>query len=228
MYDERTINVSTNDTLIGFEVTPDLIQLAINQISFAEYIAKYVHFSTPLGNFDQSLMILINDSNIVSFDTSIHGFKGRNNGQTFAVASYQGFSDTIYFDVTGCVGGTVNITSSSTSICQGDTLQLTASSGIQFEWSTGDTTQSILVTTGGEYSLISIDDNNCIASKSIDIIVTALPSITSSITNVNCYGNNTGTVTATVTSGTSPYLYSWSPSGGKFATASNLSSGITY
>ncbi len=225
VYDERTINVSTNDTLIGFEVTPDLIQLAINQISFAEYIAKYVHFSTPLGNFDQSLMILINDSNIVSFDTSIHGFKGRNNGQTFAVASYQGFSDTIYFDVTGCVGGTVNITSSSTSICQGDTLQLTASSGIQFEWSTGDTTQSILVTTGGEYSLISIDDNNCIASKSIDIIVTALPSITSSITNVNCYGNNTGTVTATVTSGTSPYLYSWSPSGGNSATASNLSAG---
>jgi hypothetical protein len=44
-------------------------------------------------------------------------------------------------------------------------------------------------------------------------------------TNVSCNGGNNGTATVIVTGGTTPYSYSWSPSGGTGATASSLTAG---
>lgn len=43
--------------------------------------------------------------------------------------------------------------------------------------------------------------------------------------DVSCNGGNDGSATASVLGGTSPYTYSWSPSGGSAATASNLAAG---
>ncbi|MBI3510718.1 MAG: T9SS type A sorting domain-containing protein [Bacteroidetes bacterium] len=48
-------------------------------------------------------------------------------------------------------------------------------------------------------------------------------SITS--TNVTCNGGNSGSATVTVSGGTSPYTYSWAPTGGTSATASGLAAG---
>lgn len=48
---------------------------------------------------------------------------------------------------------------------------------------------------------------------------------TSSQTNVPCNGSNGGSATVTITSGTPPYTYSWTPTGGTSATATGLSAG---
>lgn len=45
-------------------------------------------------------------------------------------------------------------------------------------------------------------------------------------TNVSCNGGNNGTATIVVSGGTTPYTYSWSPSGGTNATASILGVGV--
>lgn len=58
-------------------------------------------------------------------------------------------------------------------------------------------------------------DNACTLTASI-----------SSYNSVYCYGGNSGSATVTQSGGTAPYTYSWAPSGGNAATASNLTAGI--
>ena len=57
----------------------------------------------------------------------------------------------------------------STTICQGDSVVLTASSGNTYQWSTGAITQSIVVKNSGNYSVMV----NCVSSSAVT--VTAAP-----------------------------------------------------
>ncbi|MGP8215651.1 MAG: PKD domain-containing protein [Bacteroidia bacterium] len=59
----------------------------------------------------------------------------------------------------------------------------------------------------------------------ITYCATPAATISTASTNVTCYNDNNGTATVTVTSGTGPFTYSWAPSGGNAATASNLAPG---
>ena len=56
---------------------------------------------TRVGNGNSNLSISINDTNIVNRDSLLVGFTGKNTGETYAIISYSGKSDTIYFVVGG-------------------------------------------------------------------------------------------------------------------------------
>ena len=45
--------------------------------------------------------------------------------------------------------------------CDGDSVVLTSSAAESYLWSTGETTQSIVVTTSGNYRVNVTDDNGC-------------------------------------------------------------------
>lgn len=64
--------------------------------------------------------------------------------------------------------------STSTSFCEGGSVELTASSGNSYTWSTGATTQSINVNTSGNYSVTVAVNGGCNA-VSIPIVVTVNP-----------------------------------------------------
>ncbi len=88
--------------------------------------------------------------------------------------------------------------------------------------------------TGATASNLCAGTYSCTISASVGCVVTQTFTITQptalaapvSMTSVLCNGGNTGTATVAAAGGTPAYTYSWSPSGGTGATASNLNTGI--
>ena len=59
--------------------------------------------------------------------------------------------------------------------CQGESTILTATEGASYDWSTGETTQSITVTMAGLYSVVVTDENGCDGSAEVEVTVWDLP-----------------------------------------------------
>ncbi len=77
-------------------------------------------------------------------------------------------------------------------------------------WSNGATTSSINNLVGGNtYSVTITDENNCSETASILIDQPAAIGLSSSFTDVNCFGGNDGTATVIINGGTAPYSYQW-------------------
>lgn len=93
-------------------------------------------------------------------------------------------------------------------------------------WSPGgQTTAGITGQTAGTYTVTVTDSKGCQITSNYTIIQPTPLSVAFTQTNVSCAGGANGTATATITGGTIPYTYSWSPSGGSAATASGLAAG---
>ena len=96
-----------------------------------------------------------------------------------------------------------------TTFCQGNNVLLTATGGTSYLWSTGATTQSILVATSENIQVDVTNANGC-TSAAANTIVTVLPvtgaTITANGPTAICLGSN---VTLSATSGTG-LTYLWS------------------
>jgi large repetitive protein len=91
------------------------------------------------------------------------------------------------------------------SFCAGGSTTLTASAGASYSWSNGATTQSINVTSGGQYHVTVTDANGCSAQSAPVTVTQNAPSTpTISGTLSFCAG---GSTTLTASAGAS---YSWS------------------
>jgi gliding motility-associated-like protein len=78
----------------------------------------------------------------------------------------------------------------------------------------------------GAYSVTVTDANTCTGSNTFTVNQPpALSFNFPNVTQVACYGGNTGQIIASPTGGTLPYTYNWSPSGNS-DTISNLAAGI--
>ena len=149
-----------------------------------------------------------------------------------------GQSDTAIYSVsiTNCGGPVANFTWSGT--CLGNTTTFTdGSSGgsppYTYNWDFGDSTTSILQNPihlfggTGTYtvSLIVTDSvgqsDTAIYSVSIDGPIASI----SASTNVSCNGGSDGSAIVSVSGGTIPYTYNWSPSGATNDTVLGLSAG---
>ena len=97
------------------------------------------------------------------------------------------------------------ITSSATQACSGEVVTLTSSTADSYSWSNNATTQTIQVSTSGNYSVVTTNSNACLgvgSSNSIAVDFTPTPIASGTMT----LSGNIATFTNTSTSATS---YSW-------------------
>ncbi len=103
------------------------------------------------------------------------------------------------------------------------------SGGYTYNWTpgnpTGDGTISVTGLTAGTWTCTVTDANSCTATQTFTIIQPDILSLSTSQTNVTCNGGTNGTATVSPMGGSSPYAYSWAPSGGTATTASGLIAG---
>lgn len=72
---------------------------------------------------------------------------------------------------------TISSSNNSLELCDGETLDLTASAGfVDYEWSTNETDPTITITEGGQYSVEATDASGCVATSTIaNVTVQPLP-----------------------------------------------------
>ncbi len=81
-------------------------------------------------------------------------------------------------------------------------------------WSSGQTTQNVSNFNAGTHNITVLDAAGCVGTASVTITEpTQLVSAIGSFSNVTCNGLSNGEATMLVNGGTTPYSYSWTPSG---------------
>jgi gliding motility-associated-like protein len=78
---------------------------------------------------------------------------------------------------------------------------------ISYLWSNGTSTEDVSNLSAGNYCLTATDNNSCTASICVNITEPAALTVTTSHTNVTCFGMNNGSITINVSGGTSPYSF---------------------
>jgi len=144
---------------------------------------------------------------------------------TYSVTGTDNFGCTNTATVSVTVNPLPNITINSNpglSVCSGRSTILSAVGGVSYVWSTGETTNSITVSSGGVYTVTGTNNNGCTNSATVTVVIYSLPtvSITSNPGLTICSGRNT-----TLT-GLGATTYQWS--NGSNSTSINVSTAGVY
>ncbi|MCX6198703.1 MAG: T9SS type A sorting domain-containing protein, partial [Bacteroidetes bacterium] len=97
-------------------------------------------------------------------------------------------------------------------------------SAYAYLWNTGAITSSFSNISAGNYSVTITDANNCSASANAVVNNPVSVALVPSSNNVLCFGDNSGTATVSITSGTTPFIYSWN-NGATNSSISNIVAG---
>jgi hypothetical protein len=126
-----------------------------------------------------------------------------------------------YIDTIGVIPTPLTVTTSVSQVkCNGKadgSIRLTVSCGIDpisVSWAHGPVTREVYGLSTGTYHFTVTDGNNHTVSDSVVLTGPATPiQITSSLSHVQCYYGNTGTININVQGGVPPYDYLWTNGG---------------
>lgn len=148
------------------------------------------------------------------------------NNQNSASISVNPLVNTIYevtvTDANGCISTTsrevtvnapptISIDPPTAQTCFGQPVVLEATGGNSYVWSTSENTASISAnpTTTTTYTVTATDVNGCTGTATSTVSIINNISLTEQHTNVNCFGDNDGTIDITVVGGTPPFSFLW-------------------
>ena len=101
---------------------------------------------------------------------------------------------------------------------------------ITYTWSpSGGNTNTATGLAPGNYTISVSDASGCVTFTNTTVGNNPSPVLTTTVTNVLCFGASTGSASVSINAGTgtAPFTYNWSPSGGTNSVADNLSAGAT-
>ncbi|MEO1519071.1 MAG: hypothetical protein AAFV95_28985, partial [Bacteroidota bacterium] len=157
--------------------------------------------------YDLPVVELGNDTafcqgNSVTLDAGVassYDWSTGNNSQTISINASSNYAVTIT-DANGCQNSDdINITvynlpiielGNDTTFCQGNSITLDAGLASDYNWSTGDNSQTIAVSTSGNYAVTITDANGCQNSDDINITVNDLPIVELGNDTTFCQGNS--------------------------------------
>ncbi|GIV28971.1 MAG: hypothetical protein KatS3mg028_0037 [Bacteroidia bacterium] len=92
-------------------------------------------------------------------------------------------------------------------------------------FTTTSTNTMIIFPASGTYTVYHsvTNTNSCVATETIQVTVPTIPTVAINSTSATCTSG--GNATVSITGGTSPYSYTWMPSGGTSSVATNLPQG---
>lgn len=94
----------------------------------------------------------------------------------------------------------------------------------QYTWSPAAANADSIVNLGpGTYYMTVTDAGGCIGHDTTTLIAPSPLTLTFNSTNILCYQNNTGTITALAGGGRQPYRYTWSPAAANTSSLTGLS-----
>lgn len=153
------------------------------------------------------------------------------NAGTFSttVTDANACSKTVTFSITQPAALNTSVLSTNPLCATLGSATVTASGGtgsLSYSWSpTGGTNNVASGLSGGNYSVTVTDANNCTKTETVTLSQSGSFSIAITSTNVLCFGGNNGSASSIITGTTSPYTYTWAPSGGNSASANSLTAG---
>jgi len=95
-----------------------------------------------------------------------------------------------------------------------------------YHWNTSATTEDLNNIPAGTYCVTVTDANSCTVTTCVTITEPSAIIANITGTNVSCNGGSDGSANLTVSNGTSPYTYIWSPGGQTTEDINNISAGI--
>ncbi len=214
--------VTVTDSKGCTEQLTEIVSEPLNEITSTETRVDINCFGDATGSIDPG----------IAGGTSPYTYAW-SNGVTSAInnAIPAGTYDLIVTDFNGCTknysytltepNAPLVLTLTGTDVnCFGDatgSITSTVSGGTSnynYLWNNGATTQNVSNLIAGTYDLTVFDSKGCVAIQNTTINQPLAPiSITSTFTDVDCFGNNSGAIDATVVGGTMPYNYQWSNGG---------------
>ena len=108
-----------------------------------------------------------------------------------------------------------------TTFCYGGSVALTSSAANGNVWSTGETTQSIIVSASGTYTVQLTNANGCQSSASTVVTVNSIPSTPSVAANSTSICNGSSTTIKGTSTGNTIYWYTQSTDGVSFGNSSS-------
>ena len=188
--------------------------------------------TSSTGPFTLSFQLVVGNSctaEDLSIDLNVLGdcqTGGWNNGSCCTDPSYS-----VYTGNSIPTNNNISILDNTSDIsCYGSSdgsISLNISSGISpftYSWSNGFISASINNLSAGSYDVIVTDATGCTATLNVIINEPLEIQISSIISAISCYGYSDGSISLSISSGISPFTYSWS-NGETTASINNLSAG---